>query len=41
MNDMNINAEVKNLEEILCGDKFFYSIPIYQRPYAWDKEKVE
>lgn len=31
----------KTIEQIFGDTKAFYNMPIYQRPYAWDKEKVE
>lgn len=31
----------KTIEEIFGDTEAFYNMPIYQRPYAWDKERVE
>ena len=35
------NPENKNINEIFGNADSFYRMPIYQRPYAWDKERVE
>lgn len=35
-----LEAGVKTLEEVLCNNKMFFSIPNYQRAYAWDEEQV-
>ena len=32
-------SDILSLQEILCG--YYYSIPIYQRDYSWDKEAVK
>ncbi len=37
----NYNVEDKNLREIFGTYGIFYSIPDYQRPYAWNKDHVE
>jgi len=34
---MKLEAEIKNIDEILVDKKKFYQIPDYQRPYSWDK----
>lgn len=39
--EIDIKAEVENLYEILADKTRYYSIPDYQRPYAWDKENVD
>ena len=31
----------KTIKEIFGDTDAFYNMPIYQRPYAWDKERVE
>jgi uncharacterized protein with ParB-like and HNH nuclease domain len=31
----------QTIEQVFGDAKSFYSMPIYQRPYAWDKERVE
>ena len=31
----------KTIEEMFGDTEAFYNMPIYQRPYAWDKERVE
>jgi len=31
----------KTIEQIFGDTEAFYNMPIYQRPYAWDKERVE
>jgi len=31
----------KTIEQIFGDTEAFYHMPIYQRPYAWDKERVE
>ncbi|GAA7116222.1 hypothetical protein ID0221_09920 [Helicobacter pylori] len=37
-----IGSDKKNLKEILVTQKVaYYQIPIYQRPYQWDKEQCE
>ncbi len=37
-----MNAEKKSLKNILVAeDDAYYQIPIYQRPYQWDKEQCE
>ncbi|QQW66801.1 DUF262 domain-containing protein [Helicobacter pylori] len=37
-----INPEKKSLKNILVAeDDSYYQIPIYQRPYQWDKEQCE
>lgn len=43
---MAINTDIfkpdnKTIEEIFGDTEAFYNMPIYQRPYAWDKERVE
>ncbi len=35
-----ISADLKPLKRILTDEDFFYQIPNYQRPYAWDKENI-
>lgn len=35
-----LDADVNTLEEVLCDNKMFFSIPDYQRAYAWDEEQV-
>jgi len=37
---MKIDAEIKNLKNILANDEIFFQIPDYQRPYSWGKEQV-
>lgn len=37
---MKIEAEIKNIKQILVNDENFYQIPDYQRPYSWDKDNV-
>ncbi len=41
MSDSTFDAENKVIEEILGNKKSFYTMPNYQRPYAWDKDRVE
>jgi uncharacterized protein with ParB-like and HNH nuclease domain len=41
MSDSTFDAENKVIEEILGDKKSFYTMPNYQRPYAWDKDRVE
>ncbi|WP_202145837.1 DUF262 domain-containing protein [Helicobacter pylori] len=39
---VEINPEKKSLKNILVAeDDSYYQIPIYQRPYQWDKEQCE
>jgi uncharacterized protein with ParB-like and HNH nuclease domain len=33
--------ETLNLQKLFGNADSFYSMPIYQRPYSWDKERVE
>ena len=40
MSNFEIKAEIKSLKNTLCIDEFFYQIPDYQRPYAWDKDNL-
>lgn len=35
-----IDAEIKNLRKIIASEDYFYQIPIYQRPYSWDKDNL-
>jgi len=37
---MKIEAEIKNIKQILVNDEKFYQIPDYQRPYSWDKDNI-
>ena len=37
---MKIEAEIKNIKQILVNDEKFYQIPDYQRPYSWDKDNL-
>jgi len=37
---MKLEAEIKNIDEILVDKKKFYQIPDYQRPYSWDKDNL-
>lgn len=39
-NDFEIKAAIKSLKKILCDEDFFYQVPDYQRPYAWDKDNI-
>ncbi|MGC6376130.1 DUF262 domain-containing protein, partial [Pasteurella multocida] len=32
--------ETLNIKRIFSDSDIFYQIPIYQRPYSWDKERV-
>ena len=41
MSDSTFDAENKVIEQILGDKKSFYTMPNYQRPYAWDKDRVE
>ena len=40
MENLEIKAEIKSLKKILCDEDFFYQIPDYQRPYAWNKDNL-
>ena len=33
-----LDPHLWNLENLF---KFMYDVPVYQRPYSWDKEQVE
>lgn len=35
------NPENKSIKQIFGDSDAFYQMPIYQRPYSWDKERVE
>lgn len=35
-----IEASEKNLAKVFCED-YIFKIPVYQRPYAWEREQVE
>ena len=35
-----IEASEKNLDAVYCRD-YVFRIPVYQRPYAWEREQVE
>lgn len=37
---MKLEAEIKNIDDILVDKKKFYQIPDYQRPYSWDKDNL-
>lgn len=37
---MKIEAEIKNIKNILVADEKFYQVPDYQRPYSWDKDNL-
>ena len=39
--DMFFTPESKNIEQIFGDRDAFYQMPIYQRPYSWDEERVE
>ncbi|MGL4647681.1 MAG: DUF262 domain-containing protein [Mycoplasmoidaceae bacterium] len=39
MRDKIFDPENRNLEDLFA--KSFYEVPIYQRPYSWDKEEVK
>lgn len=42
MNDKEIfKPENKSIRQIFGDTDAFYQMPIYQRPYSWDKERVE
>jgi uncharacterized protein with ParB-like and HNH nuclease domain len=39
--DEIFKPENKNIKQIFGDTDAFYQMPIYQRPYSWDKERVE
>lgn len=41
MSDIIFNPESLSIEEIFSNADSFYQMPEYQRPYSWDKERVE
>ncbi len=41
MSNDTYKAEDKVIDTILGDRQSFYTMPIYQRPYAWDKDRVE
>lgn len=43
MNNVNeiFHPENKSIKQIFGDSDSFYQMPIYQRPYSWDKERVE
>ena len=41
MSSSTYTANDRTIERILGDANSFYTMPIYQRPYAWDKERVE
>jgi len=40
MDNLKLEADIKNIKKILVDDEKFYQIPDYQRPYSWDKENI-
>lgn len=41
MSNLAIQASIKSLDAILANTNNYYSIPDYQRPYAWGKDNVD
>ena len=39
--DEIFKPENKSIKQIFGDTDAFYQMPIYQRPYSWDKERVE
>ena len=38
MSGKTFDPHLWNLENLF---KFMYNVPVYQRPYSWDKEQIE
>ncbi len=36
-----MSFDFKNLNNIISGNDYYYNIPVYQRPYSWNKEQVD
>lgn len=40
-NEETFKPDNKSIKQIFGDSDAFYQMPIYQRPYAWDKERIE